>query len=52
MPEIVPELREEIRVVLAEHDGEFTSLALQNLKKLDSFMRETMRYNPMGWSES
>ncbi|ROV91649.1 hypothetical protein VSDG_07942 [Cytospora chrysosperma] len=49
MPEIIPELREEIRTVLREH-GTFTTLAMQKMKKLDSFLRETMRYYPTTWS--
>lgn len=51
MPEIVPELRAEIREVLAEH-GTFTTRALHKLKKLDSFLRENMRCNSLGWSTS
>ncbi|SPO00184.1 related to cycloheximide-inducible protein CIP70 (cytochrome P450 family) [Cephalotrichum gorgonifer] len=45
-PEIVPELRAEIREVLAESGGLFTSAALQKMKKLDSFLRETSRLYP------
>lgn len=48
MPEIIPELREEMRTVLREH-GTFTTLALQKMKKMDSFLRETMRYYPNTW---
>lgn len=51
MPEIVPELREEIRDVLAESGGIFTSAALQKMKKMDSFLRETSRHNPPGFGE-
>lgn len=51
MPELVPELREEIRAVLKEY-GTFTTLALQKMKKLDSFMREVMRHYPLGWGTS
>ncbi|KAK7743876.1 hypothetical protein SLS53_003897 [Cytospora paraplurivora] len=46
-PEIIPELREEIRSVLREY-GTFTTQALQKMKKLDSFLRETMRLYPLG----
>lgn len=46
MPEIVPELREEVRSVLAEHNNTFTSTAMQNMKKLDSFLKETLRFHP------
>jgi cytochrome P450 len=44
----MPELRDEIRTVLAEHDGVFTSAALQAMKKVDSFLKETMRLHPAG----
>ncbi|RYP79122.1 hypothetical protein DL771_000100 [Monosporascus sp. 5C6A] len=46
-PEIVAMLREEVREVLAKHDGEFTVRSLQDLKKMDSFAKETMRYYPL-----
>ena len=49
MPEIIPEIREEVRTVLKEH-GTFTTQALQKMKKLDSFLRETMRVYPLGWT--
>ena len=52
MPEIVPELREEIRDVLAESGGVFSSSALQKMKKMDSFLRETSRHHPPGFCES
>lgn len=48
MPDLVPELREEVRTVLKEY-GDFTSAALQKMKKLDSFLREVMRVYPLGW---
>jgi cytochrome P450 len=47
MPDIVPELQDDIRQALAESDGDFSSSALQNMKKLDSFLKETMRYYPL-----
>lgn len=47
-PQYIPELRDEIRTVLAEHNGIFTSSALQSMKKLDSFLKETMRVDPAG----
>lgn len=46
MPGIVPELRQEIRAVLDEY-GTFTTVAMQKMKKLDSFLRETMRVYPL-----
>jgi cytochrome P450 len=49
-PQYLPELRDEIRSVLAESDGVFTSTALQAMKKLDSFLKETMRLDPAGAS--
>ncbi|KAL2135133.1 hypothetical protein VTI74DRAFT_9726 [Chaetomium olivicolor] len=45
-PEYIPELRDEIRTVLSEHDVVFSSLALQAMKKLDSLLKETMRLYP------
>ncbi|KAK1777247.1 cytochrome P450 [Copromyces sp. CBS 386.78] len=41
-------LREEVRSVLKEHDGVFTTSALQAMKKTDSFLKETMRFHPLG----
>lgn len=51
MPDIVPELQDDIRQALAESDGDFSSSALQNMKKLDSFLKETMRYYPLAAGE-
>ncbi|PSR80516.1 cytochrome P450 [Coniella lustricola] len=44
--EFVGVLRQEIEQVLADNDGLFTSRALQAMKKLDSFLKETLRMNP------
>lgn len=49
MPEIVPEIRDEIRAVLKEH-GTFSTPALQKMEKLDSFLREVMRVHPLSLS--
>ncbi|KAG6361075.1 hypothetical protein INS49_009296 [Diaporthe citri] len=49
MPEIAPEMRDEIRAVLMEH-GEFSTPALQKMEKLDSFLREVMRVYPLSLS--
>ncbi|KAK0736574.1 cytochrome P450 [Apiosordaria backusii] len=49
-PEYVSVLREEIRDVLAQHNNTFTSAALQAMKKVDSFIKETMRLDPAGFS--
>ncbi|EUC35658.1 hypothetical protein COCCADRAFT_24469 [Bipolaris zeicola 26-R-13] len=44
--EYVPALREEISTVLAEHGGVPTPRALQQMVKLDSYMREVNRCYP------
>ncbi|KAI3390983.1 hypothetical protein diail_8297, partial [Diaporthe ilicicola] len=49
MPEIVPEMRDEIRAVLQGH-GNFSTPALQKMEKLDSFLREVMRVYPLSLS--
>lgn len=41
-------LREEVNEVLKEHNGVFTTSALQAMKKTDSFLKETMRFHPLG----
>ncbi|KAL4866720.1 cytochrome P450 [Aspergillus spectabilis] len=46
-PEYVKPLREEIHQSLQEHDGLLTSAALHRLKKVDSFMKESLRFNPL-----
>jgi hypothetical protein len=51
-PEYIPELREEVRSVLAENGGVLTTKALQQMFKLDSYMREVNRYYPIGLSNS
>lgn len=33
---------------LAESGGVFTNIAMQNMKKLDSFLKEVLRYYPLG----
>ncbi|KAK2017785.1 ent-kaurene oxidase [Colletotrichum eremochloae] len=46
MPDVASELRDEISAVLAENKGAFTSRALHDMKKLDSFLKETLRCHP------
>lgn len=46
LPDFIPELREEINQALSENGGVFTSNALQSMKKLDSFLKETLRFYP------
>lgn len=45
-PDVIEEVREEIRSVLAAHDGVMTSHALFEMKLLDSVMKESQRVNP------
>ncbi|KAF2622679.1 cytochrome P450 monooxygenase-like protein, partial [Macroventuria anomochaeta] len=46
-PEYIGPLREEIRSVIVEHDGNITAKALQQMEKLDSYMKEVNRvYTP------
>ncbi|KAH6618782.1 cytochrome P450 monooxygenase-like protein [Boeremia exigua] len=47
-PEYIGPLRDEIRSVLAEHNGEITTKALQQMEKLDSYMKEVNRFFPPG----
>lgn len=51
-PEYIRPLREEIRSVLAEHNGEITGKALQQMEKLDSYMKEVTRFYPPTTSKS
>ncbi|KAK2038518.1 cytochrome P450 [Colletotrichum somersetense] len=46
-PELIPMLRDDVQQALLESGGKFTSSALQNMKKLDSFLKEVMRLNPI-----
>ncbi|KAI3551844.1 cytochrome P450 [Colletotrichum filicis] len=46
-PEINSLLRDDVQAALAESGGNFSSSALQNMKKLDSFLKEVMRVNPI-----
>lgn len=48
-PEYIEPLREEIQEVLAQNGGIFTKYVLEHLKKMDSFMRESQRWNPMNF---
>ncbi|RDW89917.1 cytochrome P450 [Aspergillus mulundensis] len=44
--EYVPVLKEEIEVVLAESGGVWTLESMGRLERLDSFMRESLRFEP------
>ncbi|OBR04854.1 Cytochrome p450 [Colletotrichum higginsianum IMI 349063] len=45
-PELVKELREEVKRVCAQFDGKLSPSALHELKILDSVMKEAQRLNP------
>ncbi|KAK1573014.1 cytochrome P450 [Colletotrichum navitas] len=47
-PELIPILRDDVQQALLQSGGEFTSGALQNMKKVDSFLKEVMRLSPLG----
>ncbi|KAI9147091.1 Ent-kaurene oxidase [Paramyrothecium foliicola] len=47
MPDLIPMLREDVEQAVADANGEFTNLTLQNMKKLDSFIKEVMRFYPL-----
>jgi cytochrome P450 len=47
-PEYIQPLRDEIESVLSEEGG-FTKAAFNKLVKLDSFMKESQRYNPLSF---
>ncbi|RKU41205.1 hypothetical protein DL546_003250 [Coniochaeta pulveracea] len=44
-PSYIAELRDEIRTILADHDGKWSKTALSQMVKLDSTMRESQRIN-------
>ncbi|KAI1033565.1 hypothetical protein LB505_012981 [Fusarium chuoi] len=46
LPDLQTELREEVREALSHSDGQLTSNALQSMKKMDSFLKETLRVHP------
>jgi len=47
-PEYIDILREEVKSVLAETGGAFVKDTMTKLKKMDSFIRETTRYDGLG----
>ena len=51
-PEYISDLQEELHDVLAQNDGILSVTALQQLLKLDSFMREVSLRYPMVFSKS
>jgi len=51
-PEYIPILKEEIDTVLRDSDGVWTLEGMARLKKLDSFIKESLRYETPNTSES
>lgn len=49
-PELASKLREEVISVLSTTNGIMSTHALQAMKKLDSFIKESFRFNPPGVS--
>ncbi|KAL9576510.1 MAG: hypothetical protein Q9212_007036, partial [Teloschistes hypoglaucus] len=47
MPEIVAPLREEMEAALLETNGHFTKQAFNKMPKMDSFLKESQRFNPL-----
>jgi cytochrome P450 len=47
-PEYFEPLREEIRNAMHDNDGKLTTRALQQMVKLDSYMKEVFRLYPLG----
>lgn len=50
-PEYIDPIREEIRDAMADNGGIITSRALQQMEKLDSYMKEVTRFYPPGVSK-
>jgi cytochrome P450 len=50
-PEYIEPIREEIRNAMADNGGIITSRALQQMEKLDSYMKEVTRFYPPGVSK-
>lgn len=46
-PDLVPLLRDDIQQALSKTKGEFSTAALQDMKKLDSFIKEVSRFYPL-----
>lgn len=46
-PECIEPLRAEIRTVMADNGGTITTRALQQMVKMDSFMKEVVRFDPI-----
>jgi cytochrome P450 len=51
-PENIAILREEVESELANNSGSFEGRFVKTLQKMDSFIKESQRHNPVGYSES
>jgi cytochrome P450 len=51
-PDCTEPLREEVRNTMHENDGQLTSKALQQMLKLESYMKECIRVHSLGVGES
>lgn len=49
-PELITILRQEISEELAKNNGSWKGQLLRKLQKVDSFMKESQRHNPVGFS--
>ncbi|KAL8948613.1 MAG: hypothetical protein Q9222_005208 [Ikaeria aurantiellina] len=47
MPEIIAPLREELKAALEANDGHLTKQAFNMMPKMDSFLKESQRFNPL-----
>ncbi|KAL8895631.1 MAG: hypothetical protein Q9207_008088 [Kuettlingeria erythrocarpa] len=47
MPEIIEPLREELKQALEKNDGHLTKQAFNQMPKMDSFLKESQRFNPL-----
>lgn len=52
IPDLVSTLREEVEEILASTCGMITATAIQRMVKLDSFLKEIMRYYPQSASKT
>lgn len=46
-PEYIHPLREEVETILNRDDQQWTKEGLESMEKLDSFVKECQRFNPL-----
>lgn len=51
-PKYIDILREEVKEQLTANNNTFNGQFVKNLQKMDSFMKESQRHNPVGYSKS